>query len=64
MPVVEGKKMNLKAENISEMLKEMEIDQDFVAIVKNGKIVPRSKWDSEKISQDDNIEIFSPVSGG
>jgi sulfur carrier protein len=64
MPVVEGKKLTLKAENISQMIKEMGIDNDFIAIVKNGKIVPRSKWDNERIKEDDNIEIFSPVSGG
>jgi thiamine biosynthesis protein ThiS len=64
MPVVDGKKLDLKAENVSQMVVELKIEEDFIAIVKNGKIVPRSKWDSEKISSDDSIEIFSPVSGG
>jgi len=64
MAVVDGKKLNLKAENVSQMVVELKIEEDFIAIVKNGKIVPRSKWNSEKINEDDIIEIFSPVSGG
>ena len=64
MAVVDGKKLDLKAENVSQMVAELKIEEDFIAIVKNGKIVPRSKWDSEKINSDDSIEIFSPVSGG
>ncbi len=64
MPTVDGKTLELKAENVGQMIIELKIDEDFIAVVKNGKIVPKSKWESEKIAESDIIEIFSPVSGG
>ncbi|MFI5145399.1 MAG: sulfur carrier protein ThiS [Ignavibacteria bacterium] len=35
-----------------------------VAIAKNGTIVPRSKWESTEINDNDDIEIVHAVQGG
>lgn len=64
MTVVDGKNLQMKAENVAEMIVELKIEKDFIAVVKNGKIVPRTRWDTESVEKDDVFEIFSPVSGG
>lgn len=35
-----------------------------VAVARNGEVVPRSRWDVEKVNSGDAIEIVSAVAGG
>ena len=35
-----------------------------IAVAKNGMIVPRSKWESTEINENDDIEIVHAVQGG
>ena len=35
-----------------------------IAVAKNGTIVPRSKWESTEINDNDDIEIVHAVQGG
>jgi len=35
-----------------------------IAVAKNDKIVPRQKWESETIAENDNVEIVHAVQGG
>lgn len=52
------------SETVDQLLDEMEIKKDNIAVVKNGKIIRRKDWALERINENDCIDIFSPVSGG
>lgn len=61
---VSGKKMEIKAKNVAELVSELGIDTVNIAIVKNGLIVPKANWSMEIMKHGDSVEVFSPISGG
>lgn len=54
----------VKSTTIKELLIELNINSDNIAVVKNGSIVSRKNWYKEKIVNSDKIDFFSPVGGG
>lgn len=54
----------VKALTVKELLVELDINSQNIAVVKNGSIVSRKNWSKEKIDDSDKIEFFSPVGGG
>lgn len=64
---VNGENKTLNSElNVLEFLKNELNKTEFggIAVAKNGTIVPRSKWESTGINDNDNIEIVHAVQGG
>ena len=35
-----------------------------VAVARNGEVVPRSEWDTTRLSTGDTLEVLAPVAGG
>ena len=35
-----------------------------IAVARNMEVVPRSRWESEKLSEGDSFELLSPAQGG
>ena len=64
MVKINGGEKLVKALTVKELLTELEIKTENIAVVKNGSIVSRKKWDTESICDSDEIEFFSPVGGG
>jgi len=62
--LIGGKAKEIRSENISQLLNELCVELKNIAVVKNGRIVPKSKWNREMIYENDAIDFFSPVSGG
>ena len=54
------KSVEAKGENVDEILKQLKLNPTTVLVSKNGKIV----LGSEKVSTQDEIIIYSVVSGG
>jgi len=61
---VNGKECIVKSTLLKDLLVELGNKSSYIAVAKNGKIVPRSARDSELVSEDDSFEIMSPVGGG
>ena len=61
---VSGREIELKSSTGSELLAQLNIDTENVAVVRNGVVIKRSVWKIEPVCDGDSIEIFSPVSGG
>jgi sulfur carrier protein len=38
--------------------------QRKVAVARNGEVVPRSAWDTTRLSTGDSLEVLAPVAGG
>ena len=66
MNVVINGERSIISENltVSEVLSELNLNSDFIAVAINQSVVPRSQFCEHKISEGDDIEILSPMSGG
>jgi thiamine biosynthesis protein ThiS len=64
MVKIAGTQKNVKAQTVSALLTELGIDTESIAVVKNGVIISKKIWVSEKITDSDEIDFFSPVGGG
>ncbi|OGM02899.1 hypothetical protein A3K72_03585 [Candidatus Woesearchaeota archaeon RBG_13_36_6] len=57
----EDKKSNIKFEGkVSDLLKRLKTNPETVVVVKNNKVVTQE----DKLSNKDNVEILSVISGG
>jgi|TARA_B100001079_G_scaffold109533_1_gene94324 thiamine biosynthesis protein ThiS len=50
--------------NLSELLRELEIDSPHCAVALNQQVVPRKKLDQIEIREGDQVEIVHAVGGG
>ena len=39
-------------------------DARGVAVAVNGEVIPRSRWRSERLREDDRVEVLNAVGGG
>jgi sulfur carrier protein len=49
---------------IGELLQECQADPSRTAIMINGDVVPRSQWESVKLSEHDRVELLVFAGGG
>ncbi|MBO4440596.1 sulfur carrier protein ThiS [bacterium] len=61
---VNGEEKEFNVETLGALLTALEIKPERVAVVKNGRIVPRSERENEPVTDGDSVDIFSPVNGG
>ena len=50
--------------NLSQLLKELEIDGLHIAVALNLQVIPRSKYENTTIKEGDKVEIVHAVGGG
>ena len=53
-----------KTITIPQLLEELAVEPRRVAIERNGKIVPRARYDDTELAENDQLEIVSLVGGG
>ena len=63
---INGERKSLEVATVHDLLCAEEIDPAarFVAVAINGVVVPRGRWDSERVNDGDDIEIVRPAPGG
>ena len=61
---VNGEEKELDVATLGALLSALDIKPERVAVVKNGRIVPRSERENEPVADGDSVDIFSPVNGG
>ena len=62
---VNGKTRTLEAElSLQDLLQDLGMTEGRIAVELNGKIVPRSQFSSQRISNLDSIEIVRAIGGG
>ncbi len=50
--------------SLSDLLKELGYDKEWMGVAINGDFIPKSKHPQTIIKDQDEIEVLSPVSGG
>ncbi len=62
---INGEKREVReSKNLSDLVKELDIQAPNFAMALNQQVVPRSKYDSTSIKENDRIEIVHAVGGG
>ena len=62
---INGKKKNINVnDNLNDILEDFSIKNKLVAIELNEEVVPKSKYKTKRISQNDRIEILELIGGG
>jgi sulfur carrier protein len=63
---INGERKSLDVATVQDLLRAEEIDPAarFVAVAINGEVVPRGRWDSERVKDGDDVEIVRPAPGG
>ena len=58
------KRVIKKSKNLADLIKELNIKAPNFAMALNQQVVPRSKYDSTSIKENDKVEIVHAVGGG
>ena len=62
---INGDKREIKeSQNLADLVKELDIQAPNFAIALNQQVIPRSKYDSTAIKDNDQVEIVHAVGGG
>jgi sulfur carrier protein len=62
---INGEKLVIKeSKNLADLIKELDIKAPNFAMALNQQVVPRSKYDSTSIKENDKVEIVHAVGGG
>ena len=62
---INGEKRVIKeSKNLADLIKELDIKAPNFAMALNQQVVPRSKYDSTSIKENDKVEIVHAVGGG
>ncbi len=62
--ILNGEYISLQDISLQDLLVQYGWSADLIALEVNGKIIPRSEFDTLILRQDDRIEIVSFVGGG
>jgi sulfur carrier protein len=64
--VVNGQPTARSADTLRELLARLGYDAERpgIAVARNGRVVPRSRWAAEPVTDGDEIEVVSAVQGG
>ena len=62
--IINGEERQVSASNVAELVAEMQMRGDRVAVELNRDIVPRAKWESAALKDGDKLEIVHFVGGG
>ncbi len=61
---VNGEVREISSENVSTLLKELDISGTHVAVAVNLQVIPRSGHESTQLNEGDKVEIVHAVGGG
>ena len=62
--ILNGEYISLQDISLQDLLVQYGWSADLIALEVNGKVIPRSEFDTLILRQDDRIEIVSFVGGG
>ena len=63
--IINGEKRKInKSQNLADLVKELNIEAPNFAMALNQQVIPRSKYESTPIKENDQVEIVHAVGGG
>ncbi|MAH33231.1 thiamine biosynthesis protein ThiS [archaeon] len=62
--IINSKEKDINCNTVSDLLKELNLNNDIVAVELNKNIVHRENFEKTKLKNQDKIEIVTVVGGG
>lgn len=62
--ILNGKDYNTQSQTISEILKELKLEEKVMATAVNLEVVKKENWNDFKLKEDDKLELLNFVGGG
>ena len=59
-----GESRSVRAETLSELVVELELQKRMIAIERNLEVVPKSQYDETRLLEGDRIELVHMIGGG
>ena len=64
MVKINGESLDMAGKTLSQYLEKQNYDTKFIAVERNGNIVPKAQYSQTVFNDEDEIEIVSFVGGG
>lgn len=61
---INGNEESIEVKTIKEIIDLKELNIDHIVIEHNLKVLPKDKWETTELNENDNLEIISFVGGG
>lgn len=61
---INGKEVCVKSATIEELINELSVPKEGLAVAKNEEIIPRLNYEQTNLSEGDELEIIRPIGGG
>lgn len=61
---INNKEIDVQAESLLDLAKELSLPERGVAVAVNNRMIPRTDWQQTALKDDDNIVIIKAVCGG
>ena len=62
--IINGQEQNLASATLAQLIEQLGMKQDRVAVELNRNIVPRDQWPETRLAEGDQLEIVHFVGGG
>ncbi|MBU5315880.1 sulfur carrier protein ThiS [Clostridium bornimense] len=62
--IINGKKYNYKDITVEELVKELDLDKDKIVVEVNLDIIPKDKFNTTTLREEDKVEIVAFIGGG
>ena len=62
--MINGKKYNYKDITVEELVKELDLDKDKIVVEVNLDIIPKDKFNTTTLREEDKVEIVAFIGGG
>ena len=62
--IINGKKYNYKDIIVEELVKELDLDKDKIVVEVNLDIIPKDKFNTTTLREEDKVEIVAFIGGG
>ena len=62
--IINGQQQDSAAGTLAQLIEQLGMKQDRVAVELNRNIVPRGQWPETRLAEGDNLEIVHFVGGG
>ena len=59
-----GERRQLASALLADLIAELNLSQQAIAVAVNRQIIPKSQWDAHQLNMDDQIDIVRAIGGG
>ncbi|MFZ6746848.1 sulfur carrier protein ThiS [Undibacterium sp. JH2W] len=59
-----GEKRQLASSLLADLIAELNLSQQAIAVAVNRQIIPRSRWTEHQLQVDDKVDVVRAIGGG